>query len=120
MRAIPMLATTVLLVVAAASGANALSYYFFRHRLDPLYAVAGGVKKGMDKAAVLRLMEAHKAEFVMRSELPNGDLHLWVSYSLADSCETIFHFVDNRLLQTRTIGEDNATDFCPGAPADVE
>ena len=118
-RAILVILGVVILVGIGLQAVNWVSYRLLRGRLEPLYAIAGGVRKGMPRDQVLRLISENESPHLSRHDFPNGDMTLWVVYSMMDVCSTAMHFADGRLESTWTIGEDSPTDYCPGAPPDV-
>jgi hypothetical protein len=99
--------------------ANWGGYRLLRYRLQPLYAIASEVRKGMPREQVLRIIQAHDAPYLEKHVFPDGSVTVWVQYALTDMCSTAIGFHDSVLESTRTIGEDSPTDYCPEAPADI-
>ena len=109
----------VIVLGAGFESVNWASYRILRYRLEPLYAIAREVEKGMSRDQVLRIIDRHDAPYLEKHFFPNGDVTLSVQYALRDTCWTSIGFKAGALDGTWTIGEDNPADYCPNAPRDV-
>lgn len=99
--------------------ANRGAYRMLRHRLAPLYAITQGVRKGMPRDQVMRVIQEHEVPYLSMHVFPDGNVTIWVHYALVDTCSTAIGFKNGALDSTWTIGEDSPTDYCPQAPADI-
>jgi len=99
--------------------ANSGAFRLLQHRLKPLYAITREVRKGMPRDQVMRVIQEHDAPYLEKSLFPDGNITLWVQYTLTDTCSTAIAFRDGALDGTWTIGEDSSTDYCPHAPPDI-
>jgi hypothetical protein len=109
----------VILVTAAFEAINWVSVQMLRYRLEPQYAIARQVRKGMRYDEAQALIGRYRTREVAVREFPPDAISVWVQYSLRDTCYTTLQFRGGTLVSTRTSGEDSPDDYCPGSPPDV-
>ena len=109
----------VILAGGAFEVVNWISVQMLKHRLEPHYAITRELRKGMRREEVQELTAKHRAADLSIREWPEGDIAIWVQYSLRDTCYTTLQFRGGALVSTRTSGEDSPDDYCPEAPADI-
>jgi hypothetical protein len=109
----------IFLLSGLLGAANAVAYQVRGYRLEPLYGMARDLKKGMPRDEALELIARHWQPYLTRHDFPNGDITVWVDYSLLDICSTSIAFADGTVALTTTMGEDHPLDRCPGAPPNV-